>query len=207
MAYPRFTQVVALYAPERAVTAMADFAPNFTARFRVRYSSLGKSHSMMWRVASSTTDPTAISAKVGLVLDDLAPLLFNDFTIIAADFALADTDVFLPAPSPAFGGGDVSAAGGVPNDAAVSVSFVGRTTLGNKARMFLYGTNSGAVMRTTTAQDFKLTSAESAAVSAAIVRINETGPAIVGNDDAVASWYEYVNVKYNDRWLRRFRRG
>ena len=74
---------------------MADFAPNFTARFRMKYSSLGKNHSMIWRVASSVTDPTGISAKVGLVLTDLAPILFDDFTVIAADFAPADSDIFL----------------------------------------------------------------------------------------------------------------
>lgn len=186
---------------------MADFAPNFTARFRVKYSSLGKSHSMIWRVASSVTDPTGISAKVGLFLDDMAPVLFNDFTVVSADFAAADSDIFLPAPTPAFGGGDVNVTGSVPTDAAVSLSFVGRSTLGNKARMFLYGTSFRDAVTTTVGRDWRVTSAENAAVSAAIVRINETAPAIVGNDDAVATFYEYANIKYNDRWVRRMRRG
>lgn len=186
---------------------MADFAPNFTARARLKYSSLGKNHSMMWRVSSAETDPTGISAKIGLFLDDLAPILFNDFTVIGLDFALADSDVFLPAPTPAFGGGDVSAGGGVPTDAAVSLSFVGRSTLGGKARMFLYGTNTGAIVRTADVNDWKLLSSEDASISAAIVRLNETSPSIVANDDSVVAWYEYVNVKYNDRWVRRMRRG
>lgn len=186
---------------------MADFAPNYTARYRIRYTSLGKSHSMTFRVASSVTDPTGIAAKVGLILNDLEPILFSDWTIVGADFALADSDVFLPAVLPDAPTGGVSAGGAVATDAAAAISFVGRTTLGGRARMFLYGTFVGAVVRTAVSNDWRLTSAENASISAAIVRLNETSPALVGNDDAVALWYEYVNIKYNDRWLRRMRRG
>jgi hypothetical protein len=186
---------------------MADFAPNFTARFRIKYTSLGKSHSMIWRVASSVTDPTGIAAKITLFLTDLAPVRFNDWTLVGGEFALADTDVFLPSPITAPATGSVSTSGAVLTDPAVSISFVGRTTLGNKARMFLYGTTFRDVVTTSVGADWRVTSAENAAISDAIVRLNETSPAIVGNDDAVATWYEYVNVKYNDRWVRRMRRG
>lgn len=186
---------------------MADFAPNFTARYRLKYTSLGKSHSMLWRQSSAVTTGETIAEKVGLFLDDLAPILFNDFTITGADFALADSDVFLPSFVPAFGGGDVPIVGAAQSDAAVSLSFVGRSILGGKARMFLYGTNTGAIVRTDDSNDFRLTSAEDASISAAIVRLNETGPIIVANDDSEVVWYEYVNIKYNDRWVRRMRRG
>jgi len=186
---------------------MPDFAPNYTARYRIRYTSLGKSHSMTWRVASSVTDPAGIAAKVGLFLADLEPILWNDWTLTGADFALADSDVFLPAVLPDAPTGAVSTSGSVSNDAAISLSFVGRSTAGLKARMFIYGTDGAAFLRVADGQDFRLTSAEEPAISDAIVRLNETSPAIVANDDAVATFYEYVNIKYNDRWLRRFRRG
>ena len=112
---------------------MADFAPNYTARYRVRYSSLGKSHSMTWRVVSSVTDPTGIAAKVGLFLADLEGVLFDDWTVVGADFAEADTDVFLPATPPDQPTGAIAASGGFPQDACFQVGFVGRTALGQGA--------------------------------------------------------------------------
>lgn len=186
---------------------MPDYAPNYTARYRVRYTTQAKSHSMTWRIAAAATDDTAIAAKVGLFLDDLADSLWDDFTIIGADFALADSDVFLPGTLPTFGGGNVASSGQQQSDAAFAVSFVGRTIAGGKARMFLYGTNFDVSVRATLGNDWKVLSAEASTISDAIVRLNETSPAIVGNDNATAVWYEYVNMKYNDRWVRRLRRG
>jgi hypothetical protein len=186
---------------------MADFAPNFTARFRVKYTSLGKTHTQIWRLSSAVDDPTGIADKVGLYYEDLSPVLFADLTIVSADFAPADSDIFLPAPTPVFGGGDVAVIGSVATDAALSLSFVGRSTLGGKARMFQYGTTFRNAVITAVGVDWKVTSAENASISAAIVRLNETSPAIVANDDSVATWYEYANIKYNDRWVRRMRRG
>jgi hypothetical protein len=162
---------------------------------------------MTWRVAASTTDDTAIAAKVGLFLDDMAGSLWTDFTVVAADFALADSDVFLPGTLPTFSGGTVSAGGQQQSDAAFAVSFVGRTIAGGKARMFLYGTNFDVSVRAALGNDWKVMSVEASTISDAIVRLNETSPAIVGNDNYVAVWYEYVNMKYNDRWVRRLRRG
>lgn len=186
---------------------MADFAPNYTARYRIRYSTVGKTHSMTWRVAAGVTDSTSIAAKLGLTLDDMAPLLWDDFTILGADFALADSDVFLPGVLPTFGGGAVASGAQSPSDAALAISFVGRTIAGQKARMFLYGCNPGEIGRTAVGGDFRILSSEEPSVSDAIVRLNETSPPLVGNDNETAIWYEYVNVKYNDRWVRRLRRG
>lgn len=186
---------------------MADFAPNFTARYRYRYQTVGKNHSQTWRVAADVTDPTAIAAKVGLFLDDLADSLWDDFTILGAEFALADSDVFLPAVLPSFGGGNVASSGQEPSDAAYAGSFVGRTIAGQKARMFQFGLNFVESVRATIGNDWKILSSEASTVSAAIVRLNETSPAIVGNDNEIVVWYEYINVKYNDRWVRRLRRG
>lgn len=186
---------------------MADFAPNFTARYRFRYTSLSKSHSMLWRLKSPVTDPAPLVDKIGLFLEDLAPVLWNDFTITTAEFAPANSDVFVPAASPTFGGGDNVLTGSFPSDAATAISFVGRSLAGQKARMFLYGTNLAAVYRSTLGNDFRITASESAAIAAAIVRLNETAPVIAANDDNSTVWYEYVNVKPNDAWVRKLRRG
>lgn len=186
---------------------MSDFAPNYTARYRFRYTTLSKTHSMMWRVLAGVTDPSALITKIGLFLDDLAGAIWDDFTIVAAEFALADSDVFLPAALPTWGGGEQAVSGSVASDAAVPVSFVGRSVTGGRARMFLYGTNMPTVIRTATGLDYRIYSSENAAFSDAIVRLNETSPAIVANDNGNVAWYEYVNVKANDAWVRKLRRG
>lgn len=186
---------------------MADFAPNYTARLRVKYTQGGKSHSQTWRAPSTEDDPAGLVAKVGDYYGDIDGILFDDFEITGADWALADSDVFLPVTPPTSPTGAVAFSGFKPTDAACYVGFVGRTLLGGKARLFQYGTNYGANIRTGAFDDWRVTSAEAAAISAAVVRLNETSPSLVGNDDAVAVWYEYANIKYNDRWVRRQRRG
>lgn len=186
---------------------MSDYAPNYTARYRVRYSVHSKTHTMLWRVLAGVTSPAAIAAKVGLFLDDLADNLWNDWTVISADFALADSDVFLPAAAPSFGGGAVSTGSRVPSDMPYTLSFVGRSIAGQKARMFLFGSNIGAALRSPLGDDYRINSSELSTVSDAIVRLNETSPPIVANDNQNVVWYEYVNVKANDAWVRKLRRG
>jgi len=186
---------------------MPDFAPNFTARYRIRYSSLGKTHTMTWRLLAGVTDPSALIAKIGLFLAEFNSNLYADWHILSADFALADSDVFLPAAMPTNPTGAVAVDATKLSDAAIAISFVGRTIAGGRARMFLYGTAYGAAIRVTSGNDWKFLSSEDADVSAGIVRLNETSPAIVGNDNEVAVWYEYVNVKPNDKWVRKLRRG
>ena len=186
---------------------MADYAPNYTARYRVRYSVHSKTHTMMWRVAAGVTDEAALATKVGLFLDDLADNLWNDWLVLSADFALADSDVFLPATPPSFGGGNVSTSGRVPSDMPYALSFVGRSIAGQKARMFIYGSNIGAALRSALGDDYRVNSSELSTVSDAIVRLNETSPPIVANDNQIVVWYEYVNIKANDAWVRKLRRG
>lgn len=186
---------------------MADFAPNYTARYRVRYSVQGNTHTMLWRVASDTESVVGIAAKVSLFLADLEGSLWSDWSVLGADFAPADSDIFLPTTAPDQPTGAGSTGSRANSDKAYACSFVGRSTGGNKARMFLYGTVFAASLRSGIEDDFRILSSENGDVSAAIVRLNETSPALVANDDNVATWYEYVNVKHNDRWVRRLRRG
>lgn len=186
---------------------MADYAPNFTARLRIRYSTGGRTHSLVWRAVAGTTDPAGITAKMGLFLADLAPNLYNDWNILSADWAPADSDVFLPTPMPTSPTGAV-AAGGAPNSYdAFSLSFVGRSTMGHKARFFIYGSALAAEVALTTGVDFRFRSAEIASISAGIVRLNETSPLVAANDGVGVVWYEYANGKYNDYWVRRLRAG
>jgi hypothetical protein len=56
-----------------------------------------------------------------------------------------------------------------------------------------------------TLDDWRLTSAESAGVAAAVALLNSS--AIPANNNMPASWALYANLKVNDYWLKRARRG
>lgn len=186
---------------------MADYAPNFTARLRLRYSTGGRNHTMLWRAMPGTETPAALVAKMGLFLDDLAPNLYDDWTVVSADYAPADSDVFLPTTPPTSPTGAVASAG-VPNSYdAFSLSFVGRSAMGHKARFFVYGCSLAAEIPNPTGVDFRFRSSEIAAISDCVVRLNETAPSIAANDGNAVIWYEYANGKFNDYWVRQLRAG
>lgn len=186
---------------------MADFAPNYTARYRMRYTSLSKNHALTWRVLNTVTDPAAVAAKMELFLADMEGRLWTDFTVVGADFALADSDVFLPCVAPASPTGAATTNPAYAAHAADAISFVSRSAAGGKGRFFLYGTNYGRTEDTAEQVDWRITSGEDATIAAGVARLNETSPSLVCNDNHVAVWYEYANFKPNDRWIRRLRRG
>jgi hypothetical protein len=115
--------------------------------------------------------------------------------------------VFLPAPLP----DQPSASGGSSathlSQAPVAISYISRSIAGGKGRFFLYGTTFGLTIDGSLGQDYRYTSGEEPLIADSIVRLNETSPALVCNDNEPAVWYEYVNIKPNDAWVRKARRG
>jgi len=186
---------------------MADFAPNFTARYKLRYSSLNLVHTMQWRIArgSGATGLSNMILKVAAFLNNVVSLRFTDWTALSATYAAEDSDIFLPA-----GIGAISAGVAVIplfplSESIVSTGFVGRSLLGQKARVFVYGMQTSPILAEATTDNFRLTNAEQAAIAAAVGTLNSSSPSVVGSDNAVVTWYPYANVKFNDYWLRRIR--
>lgn len=186
---------------------MPDFAPNYTFRYKVKYIGNGHAHHMLWRYAPATTIASlpGIRLQVQDFLNALDPANFyNDFNILGADYALADSDVFLPAvPIPAFSG-SVSTAGRPDSAAASALSFPGRSSLGHRATFFLFGT----IFQPVTAAgalDFRVLGTENANISDAVGILNDTDPPITANDGVEVVWYPYANMKYNDYWVRQVR--
>jgi len=186
---------------------MADFAPNFTPRYRTKYAVSGATHHMTVRVARGVTDFSGIATKVGAFLDAFAAGILPDFTILGAEAAITDSDVFLPVDPPTFGGGTADDAGLTSAIKAAQMSFPGRGAGGTRSIIYLYGTAFAPNVVTGTRADFRITSAENADVAAAITAWSELAPAIVANDNSVVSFYNYVNIKYNDHWVRKARQG
>jgi len=186
---------------------VADFAPNFTTRYLLRYSVVGRVHSQLWRAPSSVTDLTGLAgliSKVGAYYAEMAPKIWSDFSFLSASWAPADSDIFLPASTPGAITGEVSVATAALSANALAISFVGRSDHGEKARMFQYGVAVNPA-DSPNANDFRIHSSEDTHISSAIGVLNESAPALVANDDHDATFYDYVNVKYNDYWTRKSR--
>lgn len=186
---------------------MADFAPNFTPRYKVRYSSLGATHTMQFRISRGSTNFTGIATKVGAFLAAIQSTLFDDWTVLGALGAFEDSDIFLPVEEPANPTGAIAVPTVLGVHRPLSISFPGRSILGQRAILYLYGAAYFPVATVATHADYRLTSAENAPIAAAITALNELSPAIVGNDDATVVWYQYANQKINDHWLRKARQG
>jgi len=187
---------------------MADFAANFTARFKLRYSTLGKSHTVMFRIArgAGATGLSNMKLKVAAFLNALDNGRYTDWTMLGATYAPEDSDIFLATDVPS---GVSAGLDTIPTDplsqSCLATSFVGRSIAGQKARTFLYGVNTGPETGIAGFDNFRITSTEDANVAAAIAILNSSSPSIVASDGNNVVWYPYVNTKYNDYWVRRTR--
>lgn len=185
---------------------MPDFAPNFTFRYRVKYSVGGHTHRMQVRGVPATT--TAALGSFATAIEDFLNALtanrYSDFVVLGADYALADSDVFLPCVAPAPDAGTYTIAGRSASSNALALSFPGRSDVGLRAILFLYGTAllPGVISEVS---DFRITSAEDATIAAAIAVLAGSPPVLVANDGVHVNWYPYCNVKYNDYWVRKTR--
>ena len=186
---------------------MPDFAPNYTARYKLQYSTLGHTHTMLWRGPNTLSDLAAFAPlieKMGTFLAACEPFLMNDWTILAASYALADSDIFLPAGTPAAPTGAGTATDYKDSQSSLAASFVGRSDHGEKARFFLYGVAFNPFGADLSA-DFRIHTTEVAAVSEAVGVLSETPPDLIASDNHIVLWYPYINIKYNDYWVKKGR--
>lgn len=185
---------------------MPDFVSNSTMRYRVRYRSAGLTHTMLWRFQDTGIEntPADWADKVSQVLSKLEGLLSSDFSILSAEHAPAGSDVFLPtvAPDvPILSGTNLT---GMPA-ASLSLGFVGRSALGQRARMFVYGIGYDINQSTLSIRDWRITPTEDSHIAQAISTINDLAPECIATDGGVVEWYPYMNMKFNDYWVRKQR--
>lgn len=186
---------------------MPDFAPNWTARIRFRYSSQGATHSFTVRAPRGVTggDYEAYANKMIVFLNAVRNARFNDWTLISVTACKEDDNVFLPqsyttALEAGIGGGGDPTQGA---NVAQYMQFVGRSALGLKGSFYLFGVSFAHI--SATGKDYRITATESAEVSAGIAALTDVPPVLVGNDGATMSWYPYVNLKEHDYWVHRSR--
>lgn len=170
---------------------MADFAPNYTARYKLKYQVGSKKHSMTFRGGTiEIVTGAGFVAGISNFLDALAPQLQSDWTILGADVAAQDSDVFVPATIlPAFGEA-LSAVASTPGTAPRFWSFIGRTGLGNQAKLLVFGVN--VTPEVGLASDWRAYSPESSVVANAVASLNDFAT-LLGPDLSKPTWYPYAN--------------
>lgn len=186
---------------------MADYAPNYTPRLKVHYISLGSAHTMIWRDARGVQSAAGLVAKCSAWLTAIADLLYEDWTVTGAEWAATDTDMFLPVTPPTSPEGTIELPSQTGQARCVAVSWCGRTAAGGKARFFTYGTGIFFDTQFAINQDFRSSATEVAAVGTGVAALNAGSPYLRGNDNAVVTWYPYINFKLNDYQVRKARRG
>lgn len=188
---------------------MAAYAPQYTGRYKVKYRVLGRPHSMTLRTSRSALSPTGVRSLFDDLFNALSSRLFTDFTVVGADFAAPDSEIFLPV-SPIPIAASTSGIAGDSSHTPQYASFVGRTMSGGPVRLFIYGWSIAPQAADNTANDWRVTAAEDTAVADAVDVLNGAtgaGYEIVGNDNASVVWYPYVNVGQNAHEQRKARRG
>ncbi len=186
-----------------------DYAPNYTGRVLLSYSTAGRTHTTVHRFArgGDVTAAAALASKLVAFLNAIKTKRYNDWTVLNWAFCLSDSDVFLPltgVAAPDAGSGGTPDAG-VKANGSRAVSWIGRSSGGQKHKFFLYGYAVG--VESGDGVDFKVTSAEDSVVAAGYTALSELAPAHRASDNLNVSWYNYVNVKHNDYWVKRIRRG
>lgn len=188
---------------------MPDYAPNFTARLKVRYNGNGANHSATWRYPGAGDGPElgAILTAVQNFYNALLPQIYDDFQFIGNSYALRGSNIFLPTDPIAFlvaPGSDSTLR--LPKEKATVISFVGRTNAGLRAITYLYGTAFGADA-TAVSEDFRIYVGELGTISDAVNALIAAGADIVGNDGNPINWSGYANWKFDDYWMRKVRTG
>lgn len=186
---------------------MADYASNYTNRLFIRYRAAGKLHEAAFRYGGAAAAPqNDIKILVGSFLTLLKPQLVSDFLTIGASYAVLNTSNRIPTDFVTVANDNNT--NWTPGDAPRYYSFVGRSSIGNAARVFIYGAladpgNNGDALP----QDYRVYSNESSVIAAAVEALdNEFGTKLVAVDGYEVTWAPYANVAYSAYYQRRARR-
>jgi hypothetical protein len=184
-----------------------DYAPNFTGRYIMNYSVLGRPHKQLWRVSETVTDVADVVEVVTHFWAALNSQTYANLLVVSAVFAPGNTDVFLPVTAPIIAPGLVSVPSNPQGVIPLALSFPGRSANGGRAILYTYGTGIDPSAADNIASNYRVTASEIEAVADAIDVLNAASGVLVANDRGPVAWYPYANVKDNDHWVRRVRNG
>jgi hypothetical protein len=185
-----------------------DYAPNFTARYKLTYSFEGDTHECNTRWPSGSTSAANILAAGDFwfsFLNATVAVRHTSFAVVGAEYAAADSNIFLPAavPPSADPGERVAAAGGATR--IYHSIWAGRSALGAKTRFQMFGL-AWASADDTNSTDFYISATEVPLIGTLALLIESSG--MVGPDDEdVLVVRPRIAYKQNDAWVNKRRSG
>lgn len=185
---------------------MADYAPNFTFRHKLTYSFEGDQHECNTRWPSAGTLISNLAAANAFwlaVLTATAALRHTSFALVSAEYALADSNVFLPTELPDSPDPGTRVAASGSSSRIMHSIWPGRTLGGSKTRFMLFGLL-WAVADSTEAVDFYVTPAENTVVEDVAIAI-EVGSMVGPDDENIILVRRRVAYKQNDAWVNKRR--
>jgi hypothetical protein len=182
---------------------VADFAPNYTARYKLIYTVAGLQHSLGLRYSAAMAQSAVTANAVALlnsIFDALSAVMLSSFTLVDAEYSAANSTFFVPV-----GIDDLVVAGAVsagifPMDEIVSTTWAGRSIGGHKGKFVMFGVYWGVSNADFT--DFVVTPAEEVAIGT-VADLLATAPGLVMNDNLAATfWRERATIKVSDAWVK-----
>lgn len=174
---------------------MAPLNPNNTRRYFLNYSTSKAAHTMMLRTTLSVT-----AANASLVFSDILAAWASQLSLININsMEMAEKGTNVRNPVTWGGSATYGAAAEVGNLAPRSICFLGRSTDGRRARLFLYG------YKGATPEDWRLTNADNAAVGTVYATLNTNPGVFLSISELATVKYNYADVNFNSYWERELR--
>jgi hypothetical protein len=175
---------------------MAALPPNSTDRYFFHYANAVNPHTFVIRTGAGIGLSALITA-VEAVLAALSPG-FAASAGVGIDFQASGTNFSVPQSPGTWNSFTWGSGAADPEVDSVAANFQGRSLGGHKCRWGVFGWSAQK-------SNYRLTSLEDANVAAAVTVVNNTTGAFVAIDGLAPTWYEYVNIKANDYWVRQAR--
>jgi hypothetical protein len=183
---------------------MSPLPVNNTARYKIHYFCNLEPHTVTFRYDDGGTPaPPSVGFLLGLttVLNAAALFLASDLAYLSAEYVPSGGTVSVPTGLPLL----LTGGTGTPAQAKTPsfIGATGRSVGGRQAKFFMLGASytpegSGGV-----ASDYRVTSGESATVTALIAALDLSGVVAIDND--LPLWKSYINLGYNAYWQKAVR--
>jgi len=180
---------------------MAPLPESNTARILVHYTSQGNEHTLQlrWNGDPNLT-PAAVTTTLQNILNAIAPFRVSDWTITSIEIIQQGTNIALPF----LGTVPTLTVGAQPPSTlsqATSLNFIGRSALGRRWRVQIFGVGFPSVET-----DFRLTTAEDATIANTVAALSPgISPNVAAIDGASITVYPYANQSVNAYWQRESR--
>lgn len=180
---------------------MAPLPENNTGVVFFDYIANGREHTTQFRYDGPGAPPTGFAASLFDFFDAAGYFMPEDWIAVAWRYRAEGTNITLPLLDalPTLEGANTPS----NSEAPAFVSFIGRSTLGSRARVYLIGAGLTPASETGAASDYRLTAAEATQVLTAIQQLALVDVRAI--DSAPIAWKSYVNLGYHAYWQRRVR--